>query len=82
MPWAMTGSKNTARETRSLLSLRETAAEREGRVYICDGQRRLLSGGARMWGRSQPGEKQATASQKEGIASAKAPRSEEPGLKT
>lgn len=46
MPWAMTGSKNTARETRSLLSLRETAAEREGRVYICDGQRRLLSGGA------------------------------------
>ena len=34
MPWAMTGSKNTARETPSLLSLRETIVEKEGLVYM------------------------------------------------
>lgn len=35
-----------------------------------------------MWGMSQPGEKQGTASQKEGLACAEALRSEELGLKT
>lgn len=34
MPWAMTGSKNTTRETPSLLSLREKIAENEFLVYM------------------------------------------------